>query len=370
MNNQQIPALDLRPMHDQIAADARDALQRVYKNAHYVLGPEVEAFESEYAAYIGTKYCITCASGLDALILSLKALDVKPGDRILVPSNTYIATWLAVSAVGGIPVPVEPDANEWNITGTSLRDVRHDGVKGMIPVHLYGQACPMQEIMQWADAHELWVLEDNAQAHGAWSGEKCTGSFGRINAHSFYPTKNLGALGEGGAITTDDHVLAEKIYALRNYGSREKYVHDIKGVNSRFDEIQAAFVRVKLRHLDRWNEERRHLATVYFKLLGDCNDIQLPMRWIDRRQVFHIFPILISRRDALQKHLRDAGIGTLIHYPKPPHLQHAYDDAGFHEGDFPIAERIARQELSLPLYPGMNVESVERVCNEIRTFLV
>jgi dTDP-4-amino-4,6-dideoxygalactose transaminase len=224
----------------------------------------------------------------------------------------------------------------------------------------------MPEIMKWADAHHLWVLEDNAQAHGAMIGERRTGSFGRINAHSFYPTKNLGALGEGGAVTTDDFALAEKVFALRNYGSRTKYIHDIKGVNSRFDEIQAAFVRIKLRHLDRWNNERRMLAKHYFKLLEGCRDIQLPVPWMDQRQVFHIFPILTPRRDALQKHLRDAGIGTLIHYPKPPHLQHAYDDAGFRQGDFPIAEHIAMQELSLPLYPGLSEESIEHVCQEIR----
>lgn len=363
-----IPALDLKPMHDQIAAEALSALGRVYHNAHYVLGPEVDSFESEYAAYIGTDHCVTCASGLDALILSLKALDVREGDRVLVPSNTYIATWLAVSAVGAVPIPVEPDPDQWNWTVDSLKDVRLEGVKGMIPVHLYGQACPMTEIMEWAHAHHLWVIEDNAQAHGAQSSDKRTGSFGSINAHSFYPTKNLGALGEGGAITTNDITLAEKVSALRNYGSRHKYVHDIKGINSRFDEIQAAFVRIKLRHLDKWNDERRRLAKLYYELLDDCADIQLPVRWLDGRQVFHIFPILTSRRDALQKHLYDVGIGTLIHYPKPPHLQGAYADGGFHEGDFPVAEWIAAQELSLPLYPGISRDSVEQVCTEINRF--
>lgn len=370
MKTQTIPALDLKFMHDQIADEAVAALQKVYHQAHYVLGPEVEAFESEYAAYIGTTYCITCASGLDALILALQTLDVQPGDRVLVPSNTYIATWLAVSAVGGIPVPVEPDSNQWNWTADTLQNIDLHGVKGIMPVHLYGQACQMEDIMQWADAHNLWVIEDNAQAHGARSGEKRTGSFGNINAHSFYPTKNLGALGEGGAMTTDDSVLAEKAFALRNYGSRQKYVHDIKGVNSRFDEIQAAFVRIKLRYLDRWNDERRKLATQYFDLLSDCNELQLPMQWLDQRQVFHIFPVLTLRRDALQAHLKNAGIGTLIHYPIPPHLQLAYTEAGFHEGDFPIAERIALQELSLPLYPGLSEESVERVCREIIQFFL
>jgi dTDP-4-amino-4,6-dideoxygalactose transaminase len=364
-----IPALDLKPMHDQIADKALSALSRVYNSAHYVLGPEVEAFEMEYASYIGNRYCISCASGLDALILSLKALDVQLGDRVLVPSNTYIATWLAVSAVGGIPVPIEPNSDQYNLTVASLQNTDPRDVKGIIPVHLYGQACAMEEIIKWADAHKLWVIEDNAQAHGARSGEKRTGSFGNINAHSFYPTKNLGALGEGGAVTTDDSVLAEKVYALRNYGSREKYVHEIKGVNSRFDEIQAAFVRVKLRHLDHWNQERQRLAKLYFDALADCPDLQLPVRWLDERQVFHIFPVLTSRRDAMQKHLYDAGIGTLIHYPKPPHLQKAYSDGGFHAGDFPLAERIANQELSLPLYPGLSESSVERICREIKAFL-
>ncbi|MDX1476720.1 MAG: DegT/DnrJ/EryC1/StrS family aminotransferase [Saprospiraceae bacterium] len=369
MSARPIPALSLKQMHDEIRAQAMRALTDVYDGHWYVLGPQVRAFEKGYAEYIGTRFCVTCASGLDALVLALRVLGIRAGDKVLVPSNTYVATWLAPSALGAIPVPVEPDPGTYNITVDSLQKVDLEGVRAIIPVHLYGQTCVMPEIMAWARGHDIVVVEDNAQAHGAAVSGKRTGSFGHANAHSFYPTKNLGCLGEGGAVTTDDPELADQLRILRNYGQREKYVNEVKGINARFDEIQAAFLNVKLTHLDGWNAERRRLAALYMEGLAGLEGITLPAQWLDERQVFHIFPIGCVQRDALQTHLRAAGIGTLIHYPVPPHLQTAYRDLGYRKGDFPIAESLADRVLSLPLYPGLEDEDVARVCQEIARFM-
>ena len=368
MSPQQIPALSLQSMHDEIREEALAAIQQVYDRGRFVLGPEVESFEREYAEYIGTKHCVTCASGLDALILSLRALEIGPGDRVIVPSNTYIASWLAVSAVGAQPVPVEPDRISMNLSVAQLDGIDPDTIQAIMPVHLYGRACPMHDLRHWAGLHDILVIEDNAQAHGAASGGKRTGSFGHVNAHSFYPSKNLGALGEGGAVTTDDADLAEKLRLLRNYGAREKYFNDIKGVNSRFDEIQAAFLRVKLRRLDNWNHERRRLAGRYLESLMPTGTVTTPSGFQDEEHVFHIYPILADRRDALRSHLQNQGVGTLIHYPVPPHLQKAYAELGMQKGDCPIAESMAERELSLPLYPGMTDQHIDRVVAAIADF--
>lgn len=368
MTDHRIPALSLDRMHAEIETEALDAIGNVYRSRRYVLGSEVETFERAYAEYIGTRHCVTCASGLDALILSLRVLGIGPGDRVLVPSNTYVATWLAPSALGAIPVPVEPDPVTCNLGIENLEVQDLTRVKAIIPVHLYGQACPMPEIVAWATDRGIHVLEDNAQAHGAAVNGQRTGSFGIVNAHSFYPTKNLGALGEGGAITTDDADLAAQLKVLRNYGQRERYINEVKGINSRFDEIQAAFLNVKLRYLDKWNSERRRLAGLYLDALAGLSDVDLPSTWLDDRQVFHIFPFRTGQRDALREDLASHGVGTLVHYPVPPHLQDAYRELGYVTGSLPVAEHIARRELSLPLYPGLSDDDVHHVCRVITGF--
>lgn len=340
----------------------------VLDSGWYILGDQLASFERSYAKFCGTAYCLGVGNGLDALHLSLKCLGIGPGDEVIVPSNTYIATWLAVSCCGAKPVPVEPKLDTYNIDPDRIGASVTRRTKAVMPVHLYGQACEMEAIVRIAAKRGLAVVEDNAQAHGASYKGRRTGSFGTINGTSFYPGKNLGALGDGGAITTDDEALYRKAAALRNYGSTVKYRHDEKGFNSRLDELQAAFLAVKLRYLERLNRERAALAARYLKALKGVGDLVMPRIAAGATSVHHLFVVRTPHRDALARHLASKGVGTLIHYPVPSHLQKAYAGTGFKKGQFPIAEEIAGTCLSLPLHPGLPVRSAETVIAAVKGY--
>lgn len=356
-----IPFLNLAPMHAAIKSEMQATFESVYDGNWFVLGKHLEQFEAEYAAFNDTRYAVGISNGLDALVLALKALGISEGDEVIVPSNTYIASALAVTHVGATPVFVEPDIQTYNIDPQRIPEAISPRTKAIMPVHLYGQACEMDAIMQIAEAHNLWVVEDNAQAHAATFKGKLTGSWGHINGTSFYPGKNLGALGDGGAVTTDDDDLADKIRLWRNYGSIIKYQNEVPGYNMRLDEIQAAFLSVKLRHLHTWTEQRRQIARWYDEALQGVGDLILPHIHPNATHVFHLYVIRTRHRDALQHYLNYAGIGTLIHYPIPPHLQKAYAHLECSEGDFPIAEELARTSLSLPLWVGMTKDLIIKI---------
>jgi dTDP-4-amino-4,6-dideoxygalactose transaminase len=363
-----IPFASFDKINEQIKKEAMLAIENVFDSKWYVLGQHVKNFEKEYASFNKIKNCVGVANGLDALILSLKALDIKEGDEVIVPSNTYIASVLAVSYVGATPVFAEPDIRTYNIDPRRIEDKITSHTKVIMPVHLYGQACEMGKIMTIAGKHNLFVVEDNAQSQGASFNGKPTGSFGNVNATSFYPGKNLGALGDAGAVTTDDKILAEKIAVLRNYGSGKKYYNEVKGINSRLDEMQAAILSVKLRYLESWTQERQKIAWRYSESLKTTGDLVLPFTGAGATHVYHLYILRTERRDALQEYLRKKGIGTLIHYPVPPHLQKAYEDLKYKKGDFPLAEKIADTCLSLPLYIGMKEEETDFVVKHIREF--
>ena len=362
-----IPFLDLRASYIELKPEIDAAIARTLDSGRYVLGDEVAAFENEYAAYCEVKYCVGLANGLDALHLALLALDVGPGDEVIVPANTYIATWLAVSQCGATPVPVEPNPLTYNIATECIEAAITPKTKVIIPVHLYGQPADLDPIIKLARTHNLKVLEDGAQAHGARYKGKRLGAHGDIVAWSFYPGKNLGAYGDGGAITTDDVQLSEKIRVLRNYGSKLKYINEVAGYNSRLDELQAAILRVKLRHLDRFNDARRLVARAY---LDGLRDIALTLPevppWAD--PVWHLFVIRSADRDELQKKLSNVGIGTLIHYPIPPHLQKAYEEMGLRKGALVLSERIHDEVLSLPMSPTMSTRETAEVVSRVREF--
>lgn len=362
-----IPFVSFKPMEKELDKELRVAFDRVYTRSWYIEGEEDERFESAFAQYCNRKYCVGVGNGLDALFLALKALGVKAGDEVIVPSNTYIATALAVTYVGATPVFVEPDIRTFNINPTKIEASITDKTKAIMPVHLYGQACDMDPIMEIAKRHNLYVVEDCAQAHGAKYKGKVIGSFGNAAGFSFYPGKNLGALGDAGATVTDDKELAGKIRALGNYGSDYKYHHVLQGNNSRLDEMQAAFLSAKLPHLDKVNEERRRIADKYLKEINNP-EVVLPYVPDYATPVWHIFGIRCNRRNELEKFLNDAGIGTNKHYPIPMHLQECYKDLGFKQGDYPIAEEISATELSLPMYYGMPEEQVQYVIDKINEF--
>ncbi len=355
-----IPFLDLKAPHVELREEIAEAIDRVVSSGWYILGPEVEAFEQEYAEYCEAAHCVGLANGLDALHLALRALGVGPGDEVIVPSNTYIATWLAVSQCGATPVPVEPVEATYNIDPALIEAAITPRTKVILPVHLYGQPADMDPILAIARKHGLRVLEDGAQAHGARYKGQRIGAHGDVVAWSFYPGKNLGALGDGGAITTDDPELADRIRVLRNYGSRVKYVNEVQGYNSRLDPIHAAVLRVKLKHLDTWNGRRSALAAQYLKGLAD-NGLVLPHvpEWAE--SAWHLFVVRHPQRDALQQRLTEAGIGSLIHYPIPPHKQQAYVDSGFGIDSFPLASSMATELLSLPIGPHQTLEQTAEV---------
>jgi dTDP-4-amino-4,6-dideoxygalactose transaminase len=351
----------------ELREEIDEAIARVLDSGYYLLGKELEAFEGEFAEYAGAKHCIGVGNGLEALILSLKALGVRAGDEVIVPSNTYIATWLAVSYVGARPVPVEPDERTYNIDPEKIEAAITKQTKGILPVHLYGQPADLGRIREIAAKHDLWILEDAAQAHGATYKGKRTGGLGNMAGWSFYPGKNLGALGDGGAVTTNSDELADRVRVLRNYGSRIKYLNEVKGVNSRLDEIQAAILRVKLRRLDNWNARRRAIAAQYHEGLKHSG-LVLPYvpEWAE--PVHHLFVVRSKRRDALRQHLEKSGIGALIHYPIPPHLQNAYKDMAMRPGSLPISERIHEEVLSLPIGPHLSESQAARVIRAIEEF--
>lgn len=362
-----IPFVSFLPMEEELNRDIRTAFDRVFTSSWYIEGKEDEAFEKAFAAYCGTEYCVGCGNGLDALMLSLKALGVGEGDEVIVPSNTYIATALAVTYVGATPVFVEPDLDTFLIDPALIEAAITEKTKAIMPVHLYGQACDMDPIMSVARKYGLFVVEDCAQAHGAAYKGKRVGSFGDAAGFSFYPGKNLGALGDAGAAVTNNKELADKIRALGNYGSDYKYHHIYKGNNSRLDEMQAAFLSAKLPHLDKMNEERRRIAGLYTAGISNPK-VKTPVVREECVPVWHIYGVRCSERDALEKHLNEKGIGTNKHYPIPMHMQDCYKDLGIAEGTLPIAEEISATELSLPMYYGMTDEQVQYVIDAINDF--
>ncbi len=364
----QIPFLSFKKMHDQVKPDMMKAFEKVYDSHWYIMGNSLTTFEKNYASYSKTKYCAGVANGLDAIVISLKTLGIGPGDEVIVPSNTYIATWLAVSYVGATPVPVEPNAQTYNINPDLIEKAVTNKTKAIIPVHLYGQVCEMDKIMAIAKKHNLFVVEDNAQAQGTYCNGKISGSFGDINATSFYPGKNLGAIGDAGAITTDNETLYKKACVIRNYGSQKKYYNEIKGINSRLDELQAALLDVKLPQMDGWNKERNDIAQQFNLKLSGIGDLILPVLAQGCTSNYHLYVIRTEKRNELQEHLNKNGIGTLIHYPVPPHLQEAYKEMNYKKGDFPLAEKIAETCLSLPIYPGLTQSEIETICNAIKSF--
>jgi len=343
-----VPFLDLRAAYLELKPEIDAAIARVLDNGWYILGEEVEVFEAEWATYCEAKHSVGVGNGLDALHLALLACGVGAGDEVIVPSHTFIATWLAVSQCGAIPVPVEPDERTYNINPDLIENAITPRTKAILPVHLYGQPADLSRILAIARKHGLRVVEDAAQAHGARYKGKRIGAHGDVVCWSFYPGKNLGALGDGGAITTDNDEIADRIRVLRNYGSRVKYVNKVKGFNSRLDPLQAAVLRVKLRVIDEWNERRSKIAAEYLKLLADNSKVTLPYvpEWAE--PVWHLFVVRHPERDTFQQQLTEAGIGTMIHYPIPPHMQEAYADGGFPVQSFPIAESLASSVISLP----------------------
>lgn len=362
-----VPFNDFVSPYQELKADLDEAYQCFMRSAWYVLGREVEAFEQEYAAYCGSKFCVGVGNCLDALHLVLRAWHLGAGHEVIVPSNTYIATWLAVTYAGAVPVPVEPDPRTYNLDPARVESAITNRTRAIMPVHLYGQPADIDPIMTVAANHGLKVIEDNAQAQGARYKGRRTGSLGHAAGHSFYPTKNLGAFGDAGAVTTDDPELADRVRILRNYGSRVRYQNEVPGYNSRLDELQAAFLRVKLKKLDEWNERRRRIAKYYLAELGPrTSKLELPYVPSWAEPVWHLFVVRHPERDALEQDLTAAGIGTLIHYPVPPHLSGAYASAGFRKGAYPVAEEIASTVLSLPMGPHLNREAQEAVCASVR----
>ena len=364
----EIPFLDLEPMHSQIRNEIITEFENVFRSNAFIQGDKLTQFEKEYADFSQTKYAIGVSSGLDALYLSLKALNIGAGDEVIVPANTFIATALAVVHAGAKPVFVEPDIKTYNIDFRKIEETITVHSKAIIPVHLYGQACDMNEIMNVSCKYGLEVIEDNAQAHGATFDGRKTGSFGKLSATSFYPGKNLGALGDGGAVTTDDPIFADKIGKLRNYGSRIKYQHELPGHNMRLDELQAAFLSVKLKRLSAWTNERQRIASWYDKALLGIGDIITPYKNQKASHVYHLYVIRTEYRDALQEYLKKNYINTLIHYPLPIHLQMAFKEFGHKQGDFPLTEKIAKSSLSLPLYPGIEEGKLMLILETIKEF--
>lgn len=364
-----IPFLDMKSVYAELKPELDAAYHRVMESGWFVLGKEVEAFEAEYAAFCGTKHCVGLANGLEALELVLRAWDLGPGDEVIVPSNTYIATWLAISAVGATLVPVEPTPGGPNIDPDRIAAAITPRTKAIMPVHLYGEPADMEAIGALAVRHGLKVVEDVAQAQGAKVRGRRTGALGDAGAHSFFPSKNIGAFGDGGAVTTDDDALAERLRVLRNYGSRVKYVNLERGYNSRLDEMQAAFLRVRLAKLDEWNERRRLVAARYDDKLAGIAGLGLPRvpQWAE--PVWHLYVVRTKRRADLVKALEKRGIGSLIHYPIPPHLQQAYAELGLPKGSYPLAEELAEAVLSLPMGPHMPLDAVDEVANVIRETL-
>ena len=368
VSDMEVPFLDLREGYLEYKNEFDEAVARVLNSGWYIHGEEVETFERDYAAYCGAKHCVGVANGLDALHLILRACDIGEGDEVIVPANTYIATWLAVTYAGARPVPVEPVEATYNLDPSRVEAAITPRTRAILPVHLYGQIADMDSLREVATRRGLRLIEDAAQAHGATYKGSPAGSLSDAAGWSFYPGKNLGAMGDAGAVTTNDDQLADRVRVLRNYGSRVKYFNEVKGFNSRLDPLQAALLGVKLTHLVEWNARRKVLAGRYMEALADVPNLTLPHvpAWADPS--WHLFVVRHPAREALQKHLAAQGIGTLIHYPVPPHLSDAYREMGFKDGDFPITEAIHRTVLSLPMGPHLRADQLERVVDAIRSF--
>ncbi|MBK9735170.1 MAG: DegT/DnrJ/EryC1/StrS family aminotransferase [Saprospiraceae bacterium] len=362
----QIPFLDLSLQNDRLKMEYMEALGDVLNESNYILGERVAMFEHACCDYFGSKYSIGVANGMDAILLSLKAAGIGPGDEVIVPAHTYIATWLAVTHAGAKIVPVEPDTETFNIDAKKIEQAITKNTKAIIPVHLYGNPCDMVSIMAIANAFNLIVIEDNAQAQGADIGGKKTGTFGHFGATSLYPGKNLGALGDAGIVLTQQKTYNTSLRKLRNYGSDIKYYNDIIGYNSRLDELQAAFLSIKIKKLDEWNSERVVMASKYTLLLEKVEAIKFQRVMTNHKCVFHILCIVAEDRNALMSRLKDNGIGTLMHYPVPPHLQNVYMPLNFKRGSFPNSEKIANSCLSLPLYPGLSDDQLSFVADIIK----
>jgi dTDP-4-amino-4,6-dideoxygalactose transaminase len=363
-----IPFLSLAPQHTTIHNLAVGALVKGFEKNWYILGEALSKFESEYARFNKVGYCIGVGNGYDALSIALRACNVGRGDEVIVPAHTYVATWLAIGNTGAKIVPVEADPNTLLIDVRKIEDRITKKTKAIVPVHLYGQACNMTVLEEIARRHPLAIVEDNAQGHGAmWNGQM-TGSFGLANATSFYPTKNLGALGDGGAITTNDTRIADYVRQYRNYGFERKNYCAMEGVNSRLDELQASVLTIKLTYLNDWNDQRRRIAAKYIDRLKGIDDIRLPVEAKEAHHVYHLFVIRSFKRDKLKEYLQSFQIETMIHYPVPPHMQKPYASLGIKPSDLSVTEEIANTALSLPLWPGMRDEQVEFVCDKIAAF--
>jgi dTDP-4-amino-4,6-dideoxygalactose transaminase len=359
-----IPFLDLGVAYHELKSDIDAAVASSMASGWYIGGPEVEAFEQEFADYTQAQHCVGVANGLDALHLALRAMNVGPGDEVIVPSNTFIATWLAVGQCGARPVPVEPNIHTFNIDPALIEAAITPRTKAIIPVHLYGQPADMDPILVLARKHSLLVLEDGAQAHGASYKGKRLGAHGDAVAWSFYPGKNLGAMGDGGAVTTNDPTIAERLRVLSNYGSRVKYVNDVQGYNSRLDPLQAAILRVKLAHLDEWNERRRRVATAFLSKIASPL-VTLPYVIPHSDPAWHLFVLRVADRASTQQFLQNAGITTMIHYPIAPHQQKAYDL----KIKLPIAEQLAQEVVSLPISPHLSAESIEFIIKTVNSYV-
>ena len=357
-----IPFLNLEPTHAAIRNEIVDAFKKTYDNNWFILGPSVESFEEEFAKYCGTDYCISCGNGLDALSIILRGYDIGDGDEVIVPSHTYIATALAVSYVGAKIVFVEPDIKTLNIDANKIEAAITKKTKAIIAVHLYGRPAEIDKIKPLCQKYNLKLIEDAAQAHGAIYNGKRTGNLGDAAGFSFYPGKNLGALGDGGAIVTNDNELAEKVRAIRNYGSIIKYHNEYKGINSRLDEMQAEFLRIKLKYLDMWNAHRQKIAKLYLEKINNSKIILPYINSVDE-SIWHVFPVRTEYRDDLINYLNNNGISTLIHYPIPIHLQISYKDLGYKVGDFKVAETISKTVLSLPIWYGISEDELNYVVN-------
>jgi len=363
-----VPILELKPAVDELRADLDAAYRRVMDSGWFLLGPELEAFEAEYAKSVGASHCVGVANGLEALQMVLMAHGVGPGDEVIVPAHGYIATWLAVTHVGARPVPCECDERTYNLDPAHIAAAITPRTKVILPIHLYGQTADMAAINKIAAHHGIFVLEDAAQSHGARCHGRPSGSLGHAAGISFYPSKNLGALADAGAVTTNDAQLADRIRHLRNYGSKVRYHNDYVGLNSRLGEMQAAFLRAKLPHLSAWNARRVSLAARYLAQLRGAGDVVVPFVPAWAEPAWHLFVIRTRQRDALQAHLAQHEVGTQVHYPTPPHLSPAYRSAGWKRGDFPLAEQLADEVLSLPIGPHVTAEQVDYVCEIVRSF--
>lgn len=362
-----VPFVSFLPMEKELNHEIRNAFSRVFEKSRYICGEEDANFEKEFAEFCHVKYCVGVGNGLDALMLAIKALGLSAGDEVIVPANTYIATALAVTYAGAKPVFVEPDIRTFNMDVSKIEQAITGKTRAIVPVHLYGQPCEMDEMIRIAEKYGLYVIEDCAQAHGAVYKGNRVGTFGDVAGFSFYPGKNLGALGDAGAVVSNREDIIQKVRALGNYGSDYKYHHICQGHNSRLDEMQAAFLSAKLPHLDKMNEERRRIAGIYLDRISNP-EIILPYVPEEMMPVWHVFAIRCRKRDELEKYLQDKGIGTNKHYPIPIHLQECYRDLGYQKGDFPVAEEISRTELSLPMYYGMTDAEINYVIDAVNEF--